>query len=385
MATGQRAALIKALEKARKSTVLVYVTGDRAPAGAQISDDAVRPLHALLRQQSTAKKLDLFIYTRGGATDVPWRIVTALRQYSANWNVLVPFRAQSAGTLIALGADQIVLGPQAELGPIDPSINIMRRVTQPGGGDGTPVQDTVSVEDVMAFVDFVQSRCRIKDEAALSMMLQKLTDRLDAVALGNVYRTHAHIRDVATRILKSRRQPATAAAIRGIVKRLAEKVYTHGHAIGKKEAKEIGLPVVEASDVEDKAMWGLLEQYEQDMKLLDPVDPAAVVTAQDVWNEDLVMAVVENNAGCYEFQAQLDIRAKRQVPQNLNVQMNLSLQVDPALAGQPAQQQLQELLQQAQQQFGQQATKAVQQALAAQAPLIGLNISARNGKWKKVR
>jgi hypothetical protein len=65
--------------------------------------------------------------------------------------------------------------------------------------------------------------------------------------------------------------------------------------------------------------------------------------------------------------------------------MNLNLQIDPALAGQPAQQQLQNLLQQAQQQFLQQATSALQQALAAQAPVIGTNISVRGGKWKKVR
>lgn len=384
MATGDRLPLIKALEKERGSKVLVYVTGDRAPAGAQIGDDAMRPLHSLLRQQGVVKKIDLFIYTRGGAIDVPWRIVTALRQYSTTWNILVPFRANSAGTLIALGADQIVMGPQAELGPIDPSITVMRRGAQPGA-DGTPVQDTVSVEDVMAFVTFVQSRCKIENEAALASMLQKLTDRLDAVSLGHVYRNHAHIRDVATRILKSRRRPPPAKSIRPIVATLAEKVYTHGHAIGCKEATQMGLPVIEATKAENEAMWRLLERYEEDMKILDPIDPAAVATAHDVWNEDLVMAVVESSAQCHEFQAQLDIRAKRQMPQNLNVQMNVNVQVDPNLAAQPAQQQIQQLLQQVQGQFLQQATQAVQQALAGQAPLIGFNVAARNGKWKKVR
>lgn len=384
MPTADRAQLIKALEKERQSKVLVYVTGDRAPAGAQIGDDAMRPLHSVLRQQGSAKKLDLFIYTRGGAIDVPWRIVTALRQYSSSWNILVPFRANSAGTLIALGADQIVMGPQAELGPIDPSITVMRRASQPGG-DGTPVQDTVSVEDVMAFVTFVQSRCKIQNEGALSSMLQKLTDRLDAVSLGHVYRNHAHIRDVATRILKSRRRPPPAKAIRGIVRTLAEKVYTHGHAIGCKEANQIGLPVMAATDGENKAMWALLEQYEQDMKLREPIDPGAIAAAHDAWTDDLVMAVVESTAQCYEYQAQLDIRAKRQMPQSLNVQMNLGLQIDPALLGQPPPQQIQQLLQQAQQQFRQQATQAVQEAMAAQAPLIGFNVAVRSGNWKKVR
>jgi hypothetical protein len=384
MTNHDRADLIHALEAERKSKVLVYITGDRAPAPAQIGDDAMRSLHAVLRNQGHVSKLDLFIYTRGGAIDIPWRIVTALRQYSDTWNILVPFRANSAGTLIALGADQIVMGPQAELGPIDPSISVMRRVTQPGG-ESTAVQDTVSVEDVMAFVTFIQTRCKIKNESAMSTMVQKLTERLDAVSLGHGYRNHAHIRDVAARILKSRRKSAKAETIKAIVATLAEKVYTHGHAIGRAEAKDIGLPIIEANDATNRAMWALLEQYEQDMKILEPVDPAAVTANQDVWNEDIVLAVVESSTQCYEFQAQLDIRAKRQIPQNLTVQMNVSLQVDPTLQALPVQQQIQALLQQAQQQFNQQATSSVQQALTAQAPVIGMNVSVRGGKWTKVR
>lgn len=385
MATDNRAKLIQALEKERKSRVLVYVTGDRAPAAAQIGDDAMRPLHALLRNQGHVSKLELLIYTRGGAIDVPWRIVTALRQYSDTWNILVPFRANSAGTLIALGADQIVMGPQAELGPIDPSISVTRRVTQPGGGESTTVQDTVSVEDVMAFVTFIQTRCKIKKESAMSSMVQKLAERLDEVSLGHVYRNHAHIRDVAARILKSRRKPAKAETINAIVRTLAEKVYTHGHAIGRTEAKGIGLPVLEADDATNHAMWALLEQYEQDLKLLEPVDPAAVTANQDVWNEKVVLAAVESGAHCYEFQGELDVRAKRQMPQNLTVQMNVSLQVDPALMALQVQQQIQALLQQAQQQLTQQATSAVQQVLSAQAPVIGMTVSVRGGKWNKTR
>jgi hypothetical protein len=47
---------------------------------AQASDDAMRPLHSLLRQRDIVSKLDFF-YTHGGAIDVPWRVVNALRQY----------------------------------------------------------------------------------------------------------------------------------------------------------------------------------------------------------------------------------------------------------------------------------------------------------------
>jgi ClpP class serine protease len=44
-----------------------------------------------------------------------WPLVTLLRQYCKRLAVLVPFRAHSAGTLISLGADEIVMLPGSEL------------------------------------------------------------------------------------------------------------------------------------------------------------------------------------------------------------------------------------------------------------------------------
>ena len=216
MSRAQRKALIEQIEAARGSRLICYVTGDRAPAAAQIGDDAVRPLYDLLREIGTTEKLDFFLYSRGGAIDVPWRIVTALRTTATNWSAVIPFRANSAATLLALGADEIVLGRSGELGPIDPIMNIQRVMPVPGG-PGTVMQDSVSVEDVMAYMKFVQERAGLSDQAALSTGLTKLTERLDAVALGSAYRTHSHIRDVARRMLLSRNKPHTEQTMATIV------------------------------------------------------------------------------------------------------------------------------------------------------------------------
>lgn len=204
MPRSERKALIEQIEEQRGSRVLTYVTGDRAPAPAQIGDDAVRPMYSHLREMGHVEKLDLFIYSRGGAIDVPWRVVTALRQTSDEWNILVPFRANSAATLIALGADQIVMGRQGELGPIDPIMTVQRTLPQPGGGQ-LLMQEQMSVEDIMAYTKFIHERAGLTDQDALSNALSRLTERLDAVGLGNVYRTHLHIRDVALRMLQEGR------------------------------------------------------------------------------------------------------------------------------------------------------------------------------------
>jgi Serine dehydrogenase proteinase len=381
MARAERKALIEQVEKLRGSRVLTYVNGDRAPAHAQIGDDAVCPMYEHLRQMGHVAKLDLFIYSRGGAIDVPWRIVTALRQTSDEWNILVPFRANSAATLLALGADAIVMGRQGELGPIDPIMTIQRMAAQPGGGQ-TLVQDQLSVEDIMAYTKFIHERAGLSDQDALSNALSKLTERLDAVGLGNVYRTHLHIRDVALRMLQSRKSPVSEQTMTAIIEMLAERVYAHGHAIGLDEAKAIGLPVEGATDDLDKLMWSLLNQYEGDMKLLDPLDPVQAISSGDVYTEDGVIAAIESTWAAHEHDGEIEVRARRQPIPNLNVALNLNIQLPPNIN--PAQQAaLQQLLQAAQQQVIQKAQDAVQQALRDQAPLLGVDAAFRGGKWKR--
>lgn len=379
MSREDRKRVIAEIEKQRGSRVLSYVTGDRAPTPAQIGDDAVRPIYEQLRKMGHVKRLDVFLYSRGGAIDVPWRIATALRTASDEWNILIPFRANSAATLLALGADQIMLGRQGELGPIDPIMGIQRVV--PGqGGQGTAVQDNVNVEDIMAYVKFTRERAGLSDQEALAAGLGKLTDRLDAVALGSAYRTHSHIRDVARRMLLSRKTPASEQEMATIIETLAERVYAHGHAIGLRDAQQIGLPAVLADDSLDDAMWRLLNAYEADLKLLEPIDPVVVTASQDLYAEQGVISVVETSAGGHELVGETQIRAQRQVP-NLNVSLNLNLQLPPGLDAQQLPPALQALLQQFQQTLIQQAQQAVQQALKDQAPIAGFEAAFRGGRW----
>lgn len=383
MARERRKELIERLEKLRGSRVIAYVTSDRPPATAQIGDDAVRQLYEHLRQLDHVEKLDLFIYSRGGAIDVPWRVVTALRRASDEWHMLVPFRANSAATLLGLGADTIVLGRQGELGPIDPILGIQRVIPQPGGGQGVH-QEQISVEDVMAYIRFITERAGLSDQDALAVGLTKLTDRMDAVALGNLYRTHQHIRDVARRMLLSRKDPVSEQVVATIIETLAERVYAHGHAIGLTDAEEIGLPVKPASDDEDGAMWELLNEYEADLKLLDPLDPAVAIANADTYSEDGTIAIIESAWGSLEFRGRTEIKAMRQMPQNFNLAVNLSLQLPQGVDPTTLPVALQQALQQAQQQLAQQAHQAVEDAMKKQAPLVGIDAGFRDGKWVKV-
>jgi hypothetical protein len=282
--------------------------------------------------------------------------------------------------MIALGADEIVMGPQGELGPIDPSLGIRRQL----GGDGeqTLVTDQVSVEDVMAYVEFMQDRVGISDQEALAVGFSKLADRLDPVALGKVHRTHSHIRDVARRIVLSRAEPPPSQTVDKIVSTLAERVYAHGHAISRSEAEEMGLPVSTPQDELDGLMWGLLEAYETHMNLLSPLDPIGALGNNAKAEEDCVLALIESEAGLHEFKTVKMMDAQRQLPSGLNVAVNLNLQVPPNLPPNQSQA-LQALLAQAQPAIQQQAAAAVKQALDAQAPIVGVQVKDRTIGWTR--
>jgi len=124
MARNHRTQFIAEIEKLRESKVITYVLGDRRGISASINEDAVRSMYDHVRKIGQTKRLDLFLYSTGGSVEVPWKIVCMLREYCEELSVLIPYRAYSAATLLAMGCDHIFLGKKGELGPIDPALNV---------------------------------------------------------------------------------------------------------------------------------------------------------------------------------------------------------------------------------------------------------------------
>jgi hypothetical protein len=170
-----------------------------------------------------------------------------------------------------------------------------------------------------------------------------------------------------------------------IVDTLAERVYAHGHAIGFKEAKDIGLPVTMANPVTDQAMWALLVQYETDMKIREPLDAVAALGSQDLYTEDVVVAITDCAQQSHECSGTIEIKGRRQIPSTLNINMPIQLQLPPDTDPMQLPDGLQQAIQQAQQDLQEQAKRAVQQALQQQAPLQGQpELAFRSASWKPV-
>ncbi|MGA8809496.1 MAG: hypothetical protein WB973_16625 [Thermoanaerobaculia bacterium] len=71
-----------------------------------------------------SKGLTLLLHTPGGSPNAADTVVAYLRAKFKYIEVIVPTYAMSAGTMIALAADRIIMGRQSQLGPIDTQMPI---------------------------------------------------------------------------------------------------------------------------------------------------------------------------------------------------------------------------------------------------------------------
>lgn len=371
--------LIQDLENKRKSKIIVYFTGDRPPFGSRIAEDVVRPLYDHLINldfKEEKKVIDLFLYSRGGDVSVPWRIASMIREFCDEFNVIAPYKAQSAATLLSLGTDNIIMGKKAELGPIDPTL-----VKATVGESALPQQE-ISVEDVNSFVSFIKERANINDQSALAQMVGTLVNQISPLTLGNVNRQNSHIRLVARKLLTSRKEKMDEEKINAIVETLTEKIYSHGHGIGRKEAKDIGLPVIFPENKTEDLIWQLYLKYEDFLNLREPIYPEIELgNDENKILENLPLALIESVKKLHIFKANIDLRKDRKIPSAPQINLNVNLQLPPNI--QPAQlpQQAQQILQQLMAQISQNITQMIQQEIIRQSPVLGIGVRIYGGKW----
>lgn len=373
-----RRELIQEIQGLRKSKVITYITGDRNPAAARIAEDAVRPLYEHLLAIGNNKRIDLFLYSRGGDVSVPWRVVSMFREFCSEFSVLVPYKAQSAATLLSLGADKIVMGKKAELGPIDPTL-----VKMTAGESANPPQE-ISVEDVNSYLAFIREKANINDQSALAQTVSLLANHLTPLTLGNVNRQNSHIRLVARKLLSSHKEKIDEAKMNSIIETLTEKMYSHGHAIGRREAHEIGLPIDSCTDKLEEALWKLYSEYENELKLNDPIDPIVEMSDKEQLNlKDVTIAIIESEKALHTFDVHIEFKKNRRVPQNPQLNINLALNLPPNIRPEDLPAQVQQVLQQLINNATQNIQNIVQQEIIRQSPEIGINARIYGGKWKE--
>jgi hypothetical protein len=229
-----RQLLLRDIQEATGRALLVYFASFN-DTRAQIStgDDAY---FAELIRDTKGGPADLLIETQGGFTDPTEKIAMLLRTMVPDLRVIVPCRAKSNGTILALVGTEIVMGVCSELGPADPWVTVSQNQT-------VPAHFLLNSEKVDPI--FVQAASyAVKQTATLANNL------------------------LATGMMKGRNPQEIASVVKALSSR--ETYPSHGSVIDADEATRLGLTVTKLSPDDElwKRLWLLRCMYDHDLAKL---------------------------------------------------------------------------------------------------------------------
>lgn len=221
-----------------------------------IDHDSISILYECLRRIGPIQHLDLVLSTPGGAITTSRRLALLLREFTQHLTILVPYQAKSAGTLLCLSANELVLGPMSELGPIDALIGS----ANPHPSD-TPV--LISAEDIRAFRQMAEEWFGVTREKDRFQILALLAQSVFPPSLGSFYRSDRLTRQTASELLAYQLPDAEEHVRQHIITQLVGGYHSHDHVITRMEARTLGLRICNASSQEEALLWELSRQIKE--------------------------------------------------------------------------------------------------------------------------
>ncbi len=191
-------------------------------------EDSEAVLRAI-RTTPPDKPIALILHTPGGLVLAASQIARALKSHPGKKIVIVPHYAMSGGTLIALAADEILMDPNAVLGPLDPQLGYEPGVTLPAPSILKAVKEKGA-----------------KNVADKTLILADIAEKA--------------IREVQETIVELLRDKMGEERAWEVARTLTEGRWTHDYPITVEKARELGLPVKTEVPPE---VYELMELYPQ--------------------------------------------------------------------------------------------------------------------------
>ena len=213
MLEASRVRVLRTLERRRQSRAVALVHRQETmsflgfPVMRYIDVNDSEEVLRAIKLTDAACPIDLIVHTPGGLVLAAGQIAHALKRHPAKVTVFVPHYAMSGGTLIALAADEIVMDPNAVLGPVDPQLG------QSPAASVLTVLEKKKPEDI--------------DDQTLI---------LADVSRKAITQVRRQVQD----LLSERMSSESAAAL---ADKLATGTWTHDYPIMAEEAKTLELPV----------------------------------------------------------------------------------------------------------------------------------------------
>lgn len=264
----------------------------------QIATDALEYFSEHLDKIGKVNKISLLLYTRGGDTMAAYSLVNLIRQFCEEFEIIIPSKARSSGTIISLGADNIIMTKQATLGPIDPSLNNPLNPQNPLFPNNPQARIPVSVESIQGFFDLAKQELKLNNEANLKDVLLNLTEKVHPLVLGSVYRSRSQIQMVARKLLQKQIGAEQTEKIEKIISFLCSDSGSHDYAIYRNEARdELGLNIEKPNDEQYTKIKSVFNDIRDDLRLLEPFNPNLELGGNNIINYVCRRVLIESIEG----------------------------------------------------------------------------------------
>lgn len=241
-------ALVARLERSLGASFLSYWNS----ANGSVHEEDVKALYAVLSELGRRAQVALFIKSGGGSGQASLQMVHLLRAYADTVVALVPLECQSAATMLALGADEIRMGPLAHLSAVDTSLT---HDLSPLDRDNNRVP--VSLDELLRVANLWQTQGRGEGANPYHAVFQYV----HPLVIGAVHRASSLSTKLCEDILAYHMKDARAAG--RISARLNGDYPSHTYPITFREARRIGLNVTPMDAEPDRLLFELNELYSE--------------------------------------------------------------------------------------------------------------------------
>jgi hypothetical protein len=185
----------------------------------------------------------LLIESSGGDAHMAYRIARLIQRRTQKFTVVIPQYAKSAATLLALGASDLILGRDAELGPLD--VQMFDREREDVGSALDAVQslerlNVFSMQAIDQLMILMAGRTGKKIDTLLPLVfdyannfVRPLLEKIDTVDYTKKSRELKVAEEYAVRLMKRNYKLDTA---KSIAAHLVSKYPTHGFVVDRQEA-----------------------------------------------------------------------------------------------------------------------------------------------------
>jgi Serine dehydrogenase proteinase len=267
-----------------RNTVLYYSAWLQKPelmqqgvGGFAVNDDDKNGFMAVVHRLDRSKGLDLLLHTPGGDSAATESLVEYLRSmFGTNMRAIIPQLAMSAGTMIALATDSVLMGSHSSLGPIDPQYG------------GLPAHAVI--EEFRTATDDINRRGQ-----AAAMVWQPIIAKYNPTLIGECQKAIAWSEAMVRGWLETgmlRADSQRSAKIDAIIEAFGNHALTFSHA------RHLGIDKVRGAGVN-------VERLEDDQKLQEAVLTVHHACIQTLGDTGCIKLIENQNGVAYMRVAQV--------------------------------------------------------------------------------